>query len=102
MNWERFSATRSLGCVVGFEIKHIIINKRKHQAIAHNARATEHGAHGDGAEARHLFDKEFLELSVDAQAVASACFNWTLSPQPQAEVWFGLLKVKPDFRAEVW
>jgi hypothetical protein len=87
---------------VGLEIEHLIGNEREHEAVAEDAGAAEHAAHRHRAKTRKLFLDEIEIFGARRHRPYSAGTAWagfsiTDSPQPQAEVWFGLLKMKPDF-----
>src|SRR4029079_6403630 len=74
-----------------------------HPAVDEDAGATEHAAHVDRAELSKKFADCFgvhaaplKAQCASAPAGSAAGVNCTDSPQPQAEVWFGLLNTKVD------
>src|SRR6187551_518444 len=85
---------------VGLEIDHIVGDQADHQAVDENAGAAEHAANRYGSE----FSKELADRfgvhgclqCASAAAGSAAGVSCTDSPQPQAEVWFGLLNTKVD------
>ncbi len=79
---------------VRLQIDELVGNQREHDAVGIKPGAAEHAAHVHGAElAEHFADMRGVH-GRPRQLVPAASFagvSCTDSPQPQADVWFGLL-----------
>src|SRR5262249_46575828 len=79
---------------IGFQINDAIVHEGEHDAVGKDAGAAEHAAHPD----RTVGGKQFADVVGSHRrgrrpyrCASAAGLSWTDSPQPQAEVWFGLL-----------
>ena len=82
--------------IVGFEINDVAGNDGEDHAASVNPLAAEHAFDLDAAKiGEQVMDKIGIHHWPDQRASAASSLNGvscTLSPQPQADVWFGLLK----------
>ena len=77
----------------GLEIDDAVRNQAEHRVVGIDAGAAEHAAHRDRAEDGKQLDDVVGRHEIRAGGADSAAgLSCTDSPQPQAEVWFGLLK----------
>src|SRR2546430_1666355 len=89
---------------IRLEIDRVAGDKSDHSSVDENPGAAEHATHRHWAKFLKQFDNRvgFHEATLpsaqcaSAPAVSAAGVSCTDSPQPQAEVWFGLLNTKVE------
>src|SRR5690349_22892212 len=97
-----FGFERRDGLLIGLQVERVARHQGEHGAVGKDAEAREHAARYHRAERRKQLD-DAIGVHADApaggQCVSAvspeAGVSATDSPQPQAEVWFGLLNTKP-------